>query len=441
MDISAFLVICIQLLLLVLALMNIFKKPFDIGTIMVLLYMIFYALPAWDFYFQGDLFLKTIQNYPVGYENDNEGLYLIFVSTLIILAFYIGYLLIGKLFCKESKIKYTYKIDYKKYKLVISGLLTLWFAIFLYSFSNYDQSLLLFFSPSRKEGVFESGYIGTLYLLIPLSLFIIKALKDYINLGKIKVNTLLLVLPVIAIYMTSGQRREILNLLIFLMALLTHLGVEKLQKRKKINSTKYKRKKIIQLGVLSVILIPVLWWGRVVFTQLQRNSTDIIMPWNRRGFLELLFGSSSGGFKTLLLGLEHKEFYEIEWGHSIYFFISSIIPRSLMENKPILMNIMWQRDFGLQGNPSTFYINEMYLNFGLLSILISAVFGIVLSFFYNKFYNSKSIVKNVFAYLIFSEVILLYKNGFTQFMISILITLSVVGVICKMIFRKGKVKV
>ncbi|KAA0565838.1 oligosaccharide repeat unit polymerase [Bacillus sp. CH30_1T] len=435
-DIFAILVIFIQVSLLLLAINVFTKKPFDVGTLFVFLFIFFYAIPAWDFYFNGELFLKEILDYHVGYKNESIGLYLIFITTLIMLSFYIGYLFMMKLLGKKDRINNKYNIVYKNYNIVATSLMFFWLGIFLYSLSKYDQSLWLFFSPSRKEGVFESEYISTLYLLIPLTLFILKVLKDFIEVEKVRLTTLYLILPILLIYMTSGQRREIINLIIFIFVFLTHIGIEKIKKRKKLNETSYKRSRILQLGVLSILLIPILWWARVLSTQLQRNDLNIIMPWQRRGFMELLFGSSSGGFKTLLLGLEHKEIFGLPWGYSIYFFFTSIVPRSIMEDKPIIINKLWERDFYLKGNPSTFYINEMYINFGVSSIFFSGIFGLVFSYFYNKLYNSRSIIRNVFAFLIFSNVILLFKNGFTQFFIIMLMTLTVVGFSCKSIIRK-----
>ncbi|MDX8289017.1 O-antigen polymerase [Metabacillus indicus] len=441
MDIFSTLVIIMQIVLLFVGIYFFYRKPFDIGTIMVFLFIIFYAVPAWDFYFDGDYFLKDILQYNVSYEDKSEGLYLIFITTLIMVFFYLGYLSIAIVLQKRSSGKIVYRINRQSFNSLFAIYGLIWMIIFLYSLNKYGQSILLFFSPSRKDGVFESSYISTFYLLIPLTLFTFKVLKDYVEFGKLKLSTCVYILPIISIYMTSGQRREIINLFIFLVILLTHLGLEKVKKKKIINETKYKRKRLLYLGLTTVILVPILWWARVIFTQLQRNDAYILMPWERRGFVELLFGSSSGGFKTLLLGLEHKQVYGLEWGYSIYFLFTSFIPRELMEDKPIIMNKLWQRDFNLMGNPSTFYINEMFINFGVISIIFSAIFGMILSYLYNKLYFSKSIVQNVMSFFIFSNVILLFKNGFTQFSINMFISLIFIGVSCKIILKKQKEQV
>lgn len=435
-DIAIVMLIAIQFFLLLTATYLLMKKPFDIGTIMVLLSILFYFFPAWDFYFGGSLFTDIIVNYRIGIENDSEGIYLIFITTLIMATFYFGYLVIGYLIKEKRIFNFSYRIDIQKYRLAKRIILLTWLIVFIYSFSRYDQSILLFFSPSRKQGVFESAYIGSVYKILPVSFFIIEVIKDFFERGKIKRKTLLLVIFPILAYMTTGQRREIINLIILVVTLLIHIKIEGKDEVSKNKSLKYKRKKIFQLGFLSILLIPILWWGRVVFSQLQRNSTEIIAPWKQRGFMELIFGSSSGGFKTLLLGLEHKEKFDVPWGYSIYFFLSSFVPREIMPNKPLIINRLWQIDLDLSGNPSIFFINEMYINFGISSIVFSMIFGMTLSYIFNKLYKSNNLIKNIYSFIIFSNVITLFKNGFVQFTISTLMTIIIIGFPCNFIIKK-----
>ena len=437
---SVIMLIIIQSILLGTAVYFLIRKPFDIGTIMVILFVVFYAFPAWDLYFGAYLFSDVIVNYRVNIMNKNEIIYLIFVTTLVMISFYLGYLITIYIPKKPNYEINKNEINTKKYRYIRKTVLLIWMVVFAYSFSRYNQSFFLFFTPSRKEGVFQSTYIASLYKLLPTTYFILQIIKDFYEQSRIKRKTLALVIFPFLAYMTTGQRREIINFFILVATILIHVKVKgrNSSESNKVNSIKYKRRKIFQLGFISTLLIPVLWWGRVVFSQLQRNSNNIIMPWHRRGFLELLFGSSSGGFKTLLLGLEHKDIFEVPWGYNIYFFIFSFIPREIMSSKPLVINRLWQIDFGLSGNPSTFYINEMYINFGITSIIISLLFGIALSFAFNKLYVSNRLIYNIYSFIIFSNVITLFKNGFIQFIISVLMAIIIIGIPSTLIMNKTK---
>lgn len=437
------LLIFIQVVLLGLTIYYFYRHPFDIGNALMIMYFVFYSFPAWDLYFDWGLFDRNILNYSIGLKSETQGLYLIFITTMIMLSYYIGHIISLKFIKgtaeKKNKIKLkdtSYNI--KRINFFIKVLSICWIVVFLYLFTKYNQSILLFFSPSRKEGLFESSYISLIYLNLPLLILILIVLKNHVLNRKIsKVKMLYLLITTFLIYMTSGQRREIIDLFIFIFVLLTHLKVVNIGEIKKFNQIKYKRKKIFQIGALSILLVPLLWWSRVFFTQLQRNDNNVIMPWERRGFIELLFGSSSGGFNTLLLGLDHKRLFNLEWGYSVYFFITSFIPRGLLENKPIIINKLWEQDLNLIGNPSTFFINEMYINFGIASIFFSFIFGLGLSYFYNKLYYSKDVFYNIYSYTLFSSVILLFKNGFTQFIINTLITLILFHIVYIFIKKRG----
>lgn len=431
-------IMIMQVMLLILALYSLNKKPFDIGTILVLLSILFYFFPAWDFYFGGQLFSLNILNYRVGYENDTEGLYLIFMTTLIMVAFYIFYFVTTYINKKQINIEVEFKVNYHNLRIAQFIILMVWIFVFLYSFSRYDQNILLFFAPSRKEGIFDSAYLLLLYKLLPVAFVMLRIFREYLEDGKIKKITYLILLFPLMAYMTTGQRREIINFILLIVLLLIHFKFDRKKLANKFRISKYYRKKIYQIGFMSVLLIPVLWWGRVIFSQLQRNDSNIIPPWERRGFLELLFGSSSGGFRTLLLGLEYQELFGLTWGYSLYFFITSFIPRSLLEDKPQIINKLWQDGFGLTGNPSTFYINEMYINFGISSIFFSAIFGMLLAYIYHKLYNSPNILHNLYSFIIFSNVITLFKNGFIQFIINTGMAIIIIGIPLIFVMKRTK---
>lgn len=435
-DLSVVMLMTIQLLLFLTSFYSLIRKSFDIGSVFVLLFIVFYIFPGWDLYFGGYLFSDIIVSYSVGIVDSNLRMYLLAITTIIIVCFYFGYLITIYLFDKESETNFYQTLSLKKYRLVKIVILFIWFLIFLYSFSRYDKNIFLFFSPSRKEGVFSSTYVLSLYTLLPVSFFIVVCLKDYFKYKMVKLKSLILILFPFFTYLTTGQRREIINFVILVSVLLIHMKSEGKKRKSKVRASSYKRAKIFQVGAASILLIPILWWARVVFSQLQRGVVQIIAPWERRGFLELLFGSSSGGFKTLLLGIEHKEIFDIPWGYSVYFFINSFIPRELMPNKPLVLNRLWQIDFNLTGNPSLFFVNEMYINFGLSSFLFALLFGAILGFIYYKLYSSSNIIMNIYSFVIFSNVITLFKNGFVQFFISSVMSIVIIGLPLNFVVRK-----
>ncbi|GEM_PF-2595592 len=412
-----------------------YKKQFDISAILSLLYVVFYAFPAWDFVMEWGLFNKQLLDYNLTIPTSTYGLKLIFLTTLIMLVFMIGYNLVRVNWFTNSNY-FEYTILKSKFKILTSVLIGVWLVTLFIGFMNFKENynnILLFFSPSRKEGIFDSAYIESLYTLIPNLLVVLFVLKDRFTKRKLSVFTLFLILLSFLAYFTTGQRRETINFLIFLFIFMSHIKIK--QNLAWYVKSRLKRKKIYSIGVTALVMIPIMWWGRSLFTQIQRGS-EITAPWELRGFLELIFASPATGFKTLLLIQDYLSNFSIPWGYSVKFLIFSAIPRSMMSDKPSVVPELIEAKMNLPGNPSFFYVNEMIVNFGCIAILLSLIFGAIVGFFYKKYYYSNDYLQNVYSFVIFSNLITLFKNGFTPFIISCTFTIVITSLCLRIVFTK-----
>lgn len=436
----------IQLLIFFLSIRLLRKNIMDFCGIFIVLFLVFFAFPAWDFILGGRFFGNEIVGFIIQ-DNYSDNVYkLFFLSNLTAMFFSLGYIFVEN---RKKNERYSMKTILSlnniiflknRYYLTITIAVLLWLVVFFISFRNYGYNLVLFFSPSRKDSVFESTYISFFYKNIPIFIFFAKVIRDYLYRGKVTFSCLVLFLFPLLTSLTSGQRREIINFIILSVVFLIQLRESQLSSNELIKTkSHYTRKRIFLLGIFGVVLIPVLWWSRVFFTQIQRNDSVRINPLELRGIGELIFGSSSGGFLTLLLGDLHQKTFEIPYFYSLVFLITSFIPRSLFANKPLILNRLWQIDFNLTGNPSLFFINETIINFGAFSFLFSFLVGSVLSLLTSKLDFSKRIDFRIVSIIILSNSITFFKNGYTQFFINVVMAVLTIVIPLKIFIKqRGK---
>lgn len=405
--------IIMQIALLTCAIKEFIKNPYNFVAIFYLLYFVFYALPGIDYYYDFGLFGKELLDMTILATTEKIVFYNI-ISFLIVAMFYYGY--IQKSNIKNNKqIDYKYDLNISNYYIIRNILIIAIMIIIMQSLINYSGNIFLFFSLSRKSDIYSSEYIRIMSNYIPLILFIIKVQKDLIIFKKIKKNVIFNILLIFLMSISSGQRRQIITNLIFITITIISSKYHKLNLK---SFMKKSRSKIIMLGIISIILIPLLWWGRTYSTQLQRGDTITIMPWERRGGVELIFGSSSTGFKTMLLMDRYKEITNLNYGYPIKFFLSTPIPRTLYNDKPKMLVELIEEYFSLKGNPSMFYINELYMSFGIFSIIFSFILGRVMATCYVSNICSDDIFRKIYAVIIISNILMLFKNGVVSFIIS-----------------------
>ena len=246
------------------------------------------------------------------------------------------------------------------------------------------------FLPSRKEGLIQSGYQKLLLISLP-SILLIYA---YVRNKSIKLVT---IFGILVLFIT-GQRRVIINFLLLGITLWFFVK----------NNSKVALTRFIVIGGLLVLLIPGLWYARSYTTQIQNDSTQIVNPLSTRSPFELIWGSSSSGFETLCYLEVNRDLISFRPMHSVQYVMASIVPRSLLTNKPLSLPMQIKQDMGLDGNPSIFFSNEMLINAGALGILFAfmsgALFRGLIHVFGWRF--------EVFA---IANVITLFKNGFSYF--------------------------
>lgn len=430
------LVFILQFFLLIWAIKIFIHNPLDFSALFIFLYIVFYASAYWDYFFGLGLYSNSLlEHFNVEPNNETVSIFN-FYSTFIMIAFEFGYSL--KRRSKSIKrINYNYTIKDINFKILSCFMILIWLFITFIGFRNYGGSIKMFFSPARKT-IYTSGYLISLVVIIPTVLLSINVINNQIK-NKSNISSIIFIIMLIATQMSLGQRREIINGIIFIFLLNLTVSYTKIKKYTMKLYTNFMRKKILFLGIFVSILIPLLWWGRTYFTQIQRGDANIIMPWQLRGWFELLFGSSTTGFQTTLIIDNFKSNFGLKWLHSILFIISIAIPRSVFPNKPMTITKTIQFALNDGGNMSLFYINDVYFNFGVLSIIMSFFIGMLISYLYNVSYNSNKLHEKVFSLIMLSQIILLFKNGFAQYFIMIFQYFLVLRLSLKFILKRNRI--
>lgn len=424
-------ILVLQILLVISAIRKLKNNYMDFSSYFIFIYAIFFIPIFWDMYLGTNVFsyaYKTVEENNIS-ATKTELTYYNFIVFIIIVFFKIGFQ-IAKSNNKEKEYKYLRQ----NYMITQMGLLIIWFFLMAIAIKNYDGNILMFFTPSSKQ-IYNSVYMKTLTLVIPTLMFTLRVCRDVYLYNKIKFSVFVYVLIMLISAMPSGQRREIIEVVLYILLVLTFSKQELLIK--KISDSK-KAKKIFKYLFICVVLVIVVWYARVLFTQIQRGKANINNPLTVRSPIQILYGSSASGFPTMIAMHNYFENTGIPYFRNVVYVFTSFIPRSIYPNKLESLTEYLQNLYGTESNMSLFYVCDMYFTFGLLSIFASLFFGYIFAMLYKSSINKSSIRYKYIAFIMFSKIILLYKNGFAEYIIKMLFYLVIMSVCINFVFPKCK---
>ncbi|MFC7319287.1 hypothetical protein [Halobacillus campisalis] len=437
----------LQIILLIKAILVLKKNALDFGALFIIIYIVFYVPVVYDMYFDWQLFsyvYKIVGQYNV-FASKTTITYFNFITTLIMLSFEIGYSLKRK--NKKVNVDLCKPTNYVSvnYYIIQCLCFTIWLVIMVNLLSRYNGDLIMFFTPSSKD-VYGSYYEKYISFLLPIIMLTLKRLKVYhFNNKKIDKTTVFYVLLVLASSVPSGQRREIINQILYISLLFIVLPKYSIIDYFKGYKNKQKNQiqtKVLRLGLFIAALVPFFWYGRVWFNQIQRGASNITPPWEVRGVFEVLFGSSSTGFPTIIA---LNNYYEtiasgLPYFRNVIYLITSPIPSAIYSEKLAALTEEVQNMSNAGSNLSLFYITDMYLTFGPVSIFVSFLVGYILSVMYNRSLHSIYMKHKVLALIALSQIVLLYKNGVTEFVIKMTLYLFLMIISINLIFPTKKSK-
>ena len=415
------------------------KYVFDLCAYVDIFFFVFFALPAWDLYYGTDLFVHRIADFGVDPSRQTIFYYLA-AMTLTAVLFEIGYHIgAGKTAGEADNQRL---IDIKNdvtyfpvtYIVAVSLLLAVWLFAMYYAYKAYGHSLLLFLLPSRKQETY-SGVINMLQLVIPDVILAMSIIRNWEK-DRVLKPSLLPVLMVLVSISSSNQRREMIQGIVFcgLLLLIKYFKLLKDRKGAEVFLLSKPWRKYAIAGITAVvILIPMLWYARNVSNQMARGGVTA-NPFSLHSFAELLFGSSSTGFDTTLVIDQYDRTYGGLFFHTIRFFLGFWIPRAIFPEKVMQITQMIKVSRGDWGNLSTFYVNDLYFSFKWLSVIFTPLFGWLISWAYNRVSGSKRIEDAMVSVYMFSQLVLLFKNGVSVYLVRIVLFLllfKLVGLCCK----------
>lgn len=306
--------------------------------------------------------------------------------------------------------------------LVLVGLT--WAIVFILIFSSSGLTLLEFLSPIRKETSLIGGhFLAQLLILIPLSISL-----AFLASGKQR-KTLSMFAFLIALVMafSTAQRRSVL-IVILLYGIFYLLYFSPTISFRRLTS-KY-RWRVFFIAGLMAPLIPTLWVARNIATGIFGEAFSFYQI--ERGAIELFFGSTATGFPVIVLITELlSESPYIYFAKSVFFLVSFPVPRAIWPTKPALADNFVSDSFGMNLSPSLFYVGEALLNFWVLAPVFLMLFAFALSrwssfqlrsFVGTPYSTQRSRLTAVLMFsVVYAHSILLFKNGFTLFLVSTLV--------------------
>lgn len=431
--------IFLQLALLVRGFFRVKKYVFDMFGYIDIMFFIFFAIPSWDLYAGTGYFVHRIADYGVSAPPEVTLKY-IAITTVVTILMEIGYSLGSRgggsyrgnrrLLGIRAETRYNGSL----YSLAIGALLILWLYFMYKSYRSFGRSLILFLMPSRKQAI-ASGFQEIMQTVLPELIFAMCVIRNWEKKNILKSALIPLLLVILAVF-SNAQRREMIQGIIFCGLVLLIKYFNRIGAKEGVDHTVKKKpwRKYVILGITAAaVLIPLLWYARNISNQISRGGIEE-NPFSLHSFSDLLFGSSTTGFDTTLV----IDWYDNEYGnlflHCIRYFFSFWIPRSIYPGKPAQMTQLIKLVRGDWGNLSTFYVNDLYFSFKALSIVLVPTVGWLLSRIYNKASRSRDVAKVIFSAYMFSQIVLLFKNGVSVFFVRVTlfwIMLTVINYVCK----------
>lgn len=400
---------------------NFIRDPFEFGNTFFIIYFIFYYLPVIDYWFNFGWFGEEYL-WINGYQYNP---YIVskfaLISYVIMISFMIGYRLsISK--NKHRLANYNTeklcKLNHHRLKIVKTLLIIVLVVVLYNAFLIYGYGIDTFFSMARKNTL-TGTWQRMLIAFLPAPIFGLEYIQEIQESGKIKSKLIIYAIALLFIIMVLGQRRELINLFIFMVLLFMDAKVNKFYKFNTKEIRKKTRKYMIFLGIIIVFLIPITWYMRSYSTQLQFGK--IVNPFEKRGWLELLFGSGSSGLQTSIILDGYSEQYGLPTLPSIKLMLTYFIPRSVYSDKSEVLTSYVKNTLNTSGNLSVFYINDVWFNFYLFSPFISILIGFLIKILVKPIKRSEDIFNKISGYMAFALIISLFKNGYVQYFFSYLI--------------------
>lgn len=398
------------------------KNPLSFEAILFFLHFVFYFIPAVDYFFDLNMFSNEYLFLNGSEYNDQNVIRFAGIGFIIMVSFMIGYRIrykVGKKVFGEINEKIMYIPNLVGFTLVKVLLFAVLFLVLLTAFMNYNYNLTSFFSMARKEA-YSNTYETILVSMLPLLLLSMEFVYQMKYLERITLRIVGYIAVVVLATITLGQRRELINNLIFIFFLFLEAYVQKMYYIDLSIIRKKLLKPLVFLAIVIVILIPLTWYLRVYSTQLQYGN--IVNPFKVRGWLELIFGSSSSGLQTSVILEDYDNYYGLPFLASIRLIVTYWIPRTLYADKVMLITQYVKQTLHTSGNLSVFFINDVWFTFYYLSPVFSLIIGSIVRIMIEPINNKNvDLVDKIPAYLAFSKIITLYKNGFATFFLHIII--------------------
>lgn len=422
-DLSALISLTINIVMLGYCIKKFRSNPLSFDVVVYLLYFVFYYIPLLDYLYNWGLFSNSLLRINGYFGSEKIAIKYNYISLIIMCTFVLGFR--TSIIYRKKNVQIKYKqntFDFsinRKTVLVIKIVLFLVLALVMFSaIRNYQYGIKNFFTMARKDA-YSGTFQTTIVSIVPTLLIGLEYIDEIKSYGKIKWKLLLYIGLAILAILTKGQRREIINEIIFVALLFMHAISNRYYSLDKKKANRKIRKYIVILGILIVILIPTTWYLRAYATRAQYGR--FVNPFQYYGWLELLFGSSSTGFQTSIIMDGYEKDYGFPFLNSIRLMLSYFIPRSILKTKPMVLTRYIQQGLNTSGNLSVFYINDVWFNFYQFSPIISFIIGTIISKILKDIDGEKNLFSRITKFFAFSNVITLFKNGYTSFFFSLIV--------------------
>lgn len=332
----------------------------------------------------------------------------------------------------------------KKLGLVSVAYLLLWTVIAAVLYRQSGQTLTQFLLPIKQTGIAaeQSGYLRSLFLAIPSALVVM----NYWRHGKLTSWGWMWVVLALLSTFSTHQRRELVTTALLLLSLGLFLRPLRQHSATGANADAFdpakhaKRMRLIILVVLTagLMLVPLLWYARVYFTNLDQG--DSVNAFEVRSFQDILFGSPSTGFPTFVYIQEFVSEFGTAPLYLLAYPLTIFIPRALWGSKPTDLDTLLENQFWLVENPSSFWFGEMYYGFGYLAPLATLLLAFGMYRLCMKCQTANDVWFRTLGALLFMQCVTLFKNGITVFIIGtsvLVVLLALAWVIAKPAQRAG----
>ncbi|MFV1966844.1 MAG: hypothetical protein ACC628_15570 [Pirellulaceae bacterium] len=428
---SSLVLVLLTFCLLILAAVSLWflvQQPWNVAAGLVLLCVFFYLFPAltWMYGYQSSFaygFSTVGTN--VTFEDDVSALAMTMGTTAL--------LLIGGLSVSPRRatvgtaprgVTSSHRLHGRNHSNeMLVFLVAAWIVLIVMLRQKSGLSLVEIVLPFRKAkaDVYGSFYVLYLAMYIPLAVGAVLAVRQQ----RPRFLSFVCFAVSMAVALGSAQRRNVLVIVLFTIALAGTRRWAAVSMEEKIRAPRCHRPRstswvgLLLAGAACLTLGPILWWMRNWFTGMINPLEEIIPPWERKGFVELLFGSASAGFPTFLLVREWVALDGVQWGASLLATLCVVIPRPLWPDKPVGAELLLQQQFGLTTMPSMFLINELYLNAGLLCLPLALAVGRMLSRIHHHCCRLGSPMARIVVAAMVANLITIFKNGLGPFAVNV----------------------